>query len=188
VATGRGEAAIDEVMAVLDSSQSVSQGMEQVGGIVEGGVGLAASSQQRPDALDQIEIRQLSSCKKISGAKGLAPCYWTTACKHTTPQGPGTSPASSSPRTIGPVLLQPRLHGTQARRGRAARPRLRGATSASAPDWASNCSHAGPARPPPAGGYRDPAESPWSRPTPSPPWEYRRTEDQFSDTLIRLNR
>jgi hypothetical protein len=50
--SGFGEASVDEVAAVLDLAETVSKRAHEVIGIGEGGVGLAATSQQGPDALD----------------------------------------------------------------------------------------------------------------------------------------
>ena len=53
---GAGETSVDEVGTVLDLAQATTEGSHQVGGVGEGGVGLAAASEQGPDPFDRVEL------------------------------------------------------------------------------------------------------------------------------------
>jgi hypothetical protein len=53
---GAGEAAVEDVMAVLELAEAASDGSDQVVGVGEGTVGHGGASQDGPDALDRAEV------------------------------------------------------------------------------------------------------------------------------------
>jgi hypothetical protein len=53
---GLGEAAVDQVAAVLDAAEAMTDGADEVFGCGEGDVGQPPTPQQGPDAFDGVEV------------------------------------------------------------------------------------------------------------------------------------
>jgi hypothetical protein len=67
---GAGEAAVEDVVAVVELAEAVSDGSDQVIGVGEGTIGHGGASQHGPDALDRVEVgclgRQLEDSEPVA--------------------------------------------------------------------------------------------------------------------------
>jgi hypothetical protein len=57
---GFGEATLDEVGASLDAAQAAADGLDEMVTVTEDDVGGSAAPEQRPDALDRVEVRRIA--------------------------------------------------------------------------------------------------------------------------------